>query len=96
MGSFADIQTANSWALLPVPYWAWSERFRDVAAILARHSDTKAIKFAWPLLRDNLQNCLCLVSGAQLVIAPYQAPLDAFGSLRWCNSPHLHVSNRVR
>jgi replicative superfamily II helicase len=79
-GRYAEIRARDAAAFVPVPYWAWSDRHHDVAAILAKHTATKAVKFAWPLLRDGLRDCQCVVSGRELVIAPYRAPLEQFGS----------------
>lgn len=39
-----------------------------------------SIKFAWPLLKDSIQDCLCVISGTDLEIAPYLPPLHLFGS----------------
>jgi replicative superfamily II helicase len=80
VGTFADIKRRSSPSFLPVPYWAWIDRHRDVAEILAKHSDTRQLKFVWPLLRDALRDCLCVVSGRDLVIAPYLPPLELFGT----------------
>jgi replicative superfamily II helicase len=80
VGRYAEIRTREVGAFLPVPYWAWIDRHSDVAAMLAKHVKTKAVRFAWPLLRDRLRDCQCLVSGRELVIAPYRAPLEQFGS----------------
>lgn len=83
VGTYAEIRLHPSNAigpLLPVPYWAWAEHHQDVAAILADHAGTKQVKFAWPLLRDRLHECLCVVAGRELVISPYLPPLDEFGS----------------
>lgn len=80
VGTYADLRERDATAFLPVPYWAWQDHHRDVAAILAKHSDSNAIAFAWPLLRNSLQDCLCLISGKELVIAPYRPALEQFGS----------------
>jgi replicative superfamily II helicase len=89
IGSFAEILQGSGGdygPLLPVPYWAWTDREVDVARILSRHADSKEIKFAWPLLRDRLKFCQCVVSGSQLVIAPSLPSLDLFGS--YTNASH--------
>ncbi|MGT2441025.1 DEAD/DEAH box helicase family protein (plasmid) [Bradyrhizobium betae] len=80
VGTFADIENDKRDALLPVPYWAWIPREADVAVILSKNADRKSIKFAWPVLKDYLHHCQCIVSGAAVEIEPYVAPLDAFGS----------------
>lgn len=86
IGTFADIRAGAYSALLPVPYWAWYDRSADVAAMLAKHAATKEIKWAWPVLRDRLRDCLCIVTGTELVIAPYRPPIEIFGS--YANATH--------
>jgi replicative superfamily II helicase len=79
-GTFADIREHKFDAFLAVPYWSWMDRHQDVAAILAKDGDTKEIKFPWPLLRDILRDCTCVISGDSLEIYPQLAPLHLFGS----------------
>jgi replicative superfamily II helicase len=79
-GTFADIENDKRDAFLSVPYWAWLPREGEVATILSKNSDRKSIKFAWPLLKDMLPHCQCLISGQVVEIEPYIAPLLAFGS----------------
>jgi replicative superfamily II helicase len=85
-GTFEDISRGVYSAYLPVPYWAWWDKTSAVAKILSRHASTTAVKFAWPLLRDSLRHTFCLVSGTQVVIAPYLPPLEQFGS--YANARH--------
>lgn len=80
LGTFADINNGKRDALLPVPYWAWIEREAEVAKILAAHTERKSVKFAWPLLKNILGHCQCVVSGVALEIEPHIPPLAAFGS----------------
>lgn len=79
-GTFAEIQNEKRDAFLPVPYWSWLSHEVEVASILAKNADRKSIKFAWPLLKDMLNHCQCVVSGAAIEIEPYVAPLEVFGS----------------
>jgi replicative superfamily II helicase len=80
VGTYAELRERKTAVFLPVPYWAWMDRYQDVAAILAKHTAIKAVKFAWPLIRDRLQDCLCIISGRELLITPYRPPLELFGS----------------
>lgn len=80
MGTFADIENDKRDAFLPVPYWAWLPREAEVAGILSKYADRRSIKFAWPLLKDLLRHCQCVISGDAIEIEPYIAPLGAFGS----------------
>lgn len=79
-GTFADIENDKRDAFLTVPYWAWIPREGEIANILSKNAAKKSVKFAWPLLKDVLPYCQCLVSGQAIEIEPYVAPLAAFGS----------------
>jgi hypothetical protein len=79
-GSFADIQNGKYDTVLPVPYWAWRDRHAEVTNFLAKYSTDDALKFIWPLLKDDLAECLCVFSGNSIDIAPYLPPLSHFGS----------------
>jgi replicative superfamily II helicase len=80
VGTFAEIRQRAYEVFLPVPYWAWQTRINKTTQILAAHNDDDNVKFAWPLIKDSLEHCQCIVSGTQLQIVPYRAPLDAFGT----------------
>lgn len=86
VGTFADIKNDKRDAFLPVPYWAWLDRESEIARILATATDRKSVKFAWPVLKNMLAHCQCVVSGAALEIEPYIPPLSAFGS--YWKAPH--------
>lgn len=79
-GTFADIENKRYGSYLPIPYWAWLDNIDEIAKILSRYQDKKSIKFAWPLLKDRLEKCQCIISGSSIEIEPYVAPLDMFGS----------------
>lgn len=87
-GTFAEIENGSRDAILPVPYWTWQEKQAEVmealASIVQRPANSKekphGAWFVWPLLKDNLKHCLCVVSGDSIQITPYLPPLDMFGS----------------
>jgi replicative superfamily II helicase len=79
-GTFEDIKGRKTHAFLPVPYWDWRDKAGDVTRIVGKHNNLQTIKFAWPLLKDRLHDCLCLVSGTKIEISPYSLPLEMFGS----------------
>ena len=80
VGTYADILRHEYDAILPVPYWDWVDKVSDVASVLSRYNDNPAIKFAWPLLKDSLEDCQCVMSGTSLEISPHLPPLHHFGS----------------
>lgn len=79
-GTYADIRRKDFGAFLPVPYWEWIDHNSDVVRILAKYAADDSLKFVWPLIKDILKDCLCLISGQSLEISPYRPPLQMFGS----------------
>jgi replicative superfamily II helicase len=94
VGTYADICNGKADAMLPVPYWAWRDREPEVAAVLSSASDKKSVKFAWPLVKNVLAHCQCVVSGAALEIEPNIAPLQSFGSY-WKAGHRIFMSATV-
>lgn len=94
VGTYADICNGQRDALLPVPYWTWLAHESEVASILSANSDRRSIKFAWPLLRDILGRCQCVISGAAVEIEPHIPPLSAFGSY-WKAEHRIFMSATV-
>jgi len=94
VGTYADISNGKADVFLPVPYWAWVDHESDVAAILSAGADKKSVKFAWPLLKDMLAHCQCVVSGAAIEIEPHVAPLGEFGSY-WKADHRIFMSATV-
>lgn len=80
MGTFADIKRKEYDSFLHVPYWSWQRKHAEVSNMLSNHKDEKNIKFQWPLIKDIIRDCHCVISGDSLEIAPYLNPIEAFGS----------------
>jgi replicative superfamily II helicase len=94
IGTYADICNDKREALLPVPYWAWIGREAEIAGILSTHAARESIKFAWPLLKDILRHCQCVISGIAAEVEPYVAPLSVFGTY-WKASHRVFMSATV-
>jgi replicative superfamily II helicase len=94
VGTYADICNDKREAILPVPYWAWVAREAEIARILSTHAGRESIRFAWPLLRDMLGHCQCVISGTAVEIEPYIAPLSAFGTY-WKANHRVFMSATV-
>ena len=80
VGTYAEMVRGEYDAILPVPYWSWKEKIREVTTILADNRESNAVRFTWPLLKDNLEHCACVLSGSEVEISPTLPPLEMFGS----------------
>ena len=85
-GTFADIEAGKYDSFLPVSYWDWIERADDVTSMLSKDSASEELRYVWPLLKDNIRDCMCVISGHGLEIAPNLPPLGRFGS--YANARH--------
>ncbi len=79
-GTLADIQNGSFEALLPIPYWSWQDKYQDVTRFLAKRTEDNKIKFPWALIKDEISECQCVISGGGLEIAPRLPLLELFGS----------------
>ncbi len=79
-GTYADITRKSYDAIATIPYWIWQELHQEVSGILSKYSDSKHIKYSWPIIKDIIKDCQCIISGTSLEILPYQNPLYMFGS----------------
>ncbi|MEB3216016.1 MAG: DEAD/DEAH box helicase family protein [Nostocales cyanobacterium 94392] len=79
-GSFLEIKDGEYNTFLPVPYWSWQENKTEVTQALLEYVSDNNIKFAWNLIKDNVENCQCFVSGQRLEISPFVSLIHKFGT----------------
>lgn len=82
-GSLEEIKSKSKEShntLLPVPYWSWQDKKSEVIKVILESGNENEVKFAWPLIKDNLENCQCFISGKELEISTILSPISKFGS----------------
>lgn len=79
-GTYADICNNKKDALMLVPYWDWQDKHTEVVEVLARYTNHNSVKYVWPLIKNILADCRCVISGTALEIEPYLPPLHLFGT----------------
>ncbi len=68
-GTFAEIQSGDYAKFMAVPYWTWLDSQAEIVRILSEQRDSDELRFVWPLLKDVLSNCDCVISGTHLQIS---------------------------
>lgn len=58
-----------------VPFWAWQSKQQEVYALLSNNKGTDYIEFNFPLLKDCLPLCNCMVSAKCVEITPPCVPI---------------------
>jgi len=83
LGTFDDVVGASDYGVLEVPYWSWHEKLEEVQAFLRENAQGR-YELPWPLLRDNLKYCHCLVTRNAVVVTPILPLVDLFPSFSEC------------
>lgn len=79
-GSFLEIQSGKSSTQLPVPYWSWIDKKTEVTKVILECTDDNRVKFTWPLIKNDIENCQCFLNGKGMEISTYLNPINQFRS----------------
>ena len=79
---FLDIEAGDPHAYMEVPFWSWHAHHAQVLGALHDHRDDDELRFTYPLLREILRQCRCVVGGQHLEIEPYFPATDLIQSFR--------------
>ncbi|MBU6134019.1 DEAD/DEAH box helicase family protein [Clostridium tertium] len=86
MGTYQEIINKDFNAYLPVPYWSWIDKFESISRILVKYKEDSQLLFSWPLIKNDLINCECIISGEKLEIYPSISLINKFGT--YSNANH--------
>ena len=77
-GSLQDIKNDLFDTVMPIPYWAWIDQSKNITQFLSKIVDKDNVKFAWPLLKDNISKCHAYISSDRIEILPEIVPIKKF------------------
>ncbi len=75
VGSFDDVTSGRDFGIVEVPSWGWQAKLHEMQDYLAAIVDD-VDEFVWPLLRDNLGVCHCLISRKAVTITSLFPAVD--------------------
>ncbi|WP_041769185.1 DEAD/DEAH box helicase [Pseudovibrio sp. FO-BEG1] len=79
---FLEIKDGDPRAYMEVPFWTWHERQEDILRVLHKYRSDDNLKFVYPLLKELLHLCRCIVGGQFLEIEPLYPATDLIQSFR--------------
>ena len=82
---FLDIEAADPLARMEVPFWSWDAHRSQILRALHEHRNDRELQFTYPLLKEILQQCRCVVGGQYLEIEPYFPATDLIQPFRRAN-----------
>jgi hypothetical protein len=74
-GVWSEIERGDSNVADEVPYWIWRSLIDQIRAVLVEEADGE-LKFVWSHLREQLEWCRCVISGAAVEIVPDIVPVE--------------------
>jgi len=83
LGTFDDVVSGGDYAVLEVPYWAWHDKLDVVQAFLKNKVEGR-YELVWPLLRDSLKHCHCLITKNSIAITPIFPLVDLIPAFSDC------------
>ena len=79
---FLGVESCDPHAYIEVPFWSWDTHQSQILSALHDHRDDDKLQFTYPLLKDILRQCRCVVGGQHLEIQPYFPATDLIQSFR--------------
>lgn len=79
---FLEIQSGDPRAYLEVPFWIWAAHRSEILRALNNHRLDDALQFTYPLLKEMLSQCRCVIGGQRLEIEPHFPATDLIQSFR--------------
>jgi len=79
-GTFLEIEYGDYNSFLPIPYWNWFEKYKEILQILSDNRGDSSIMFSWPFIKNNIKNCQAFISGQKIEITPIHIPIEKFSS----------------
>lgn len=79
---FLDITAGDPRAHMEVPFWSWNSHHRQVLHALHEHRDDDELQFTYPLIKELLRQCRCVIGGQHLEIEPYFPATDLIQPFR--------------
>jgi hypothetical protein len=77
---FLDLDAGDPREAMEVPFWSWKNHQDAILAALNGSKETLELLFSYPLLRDVLPYCRCIITGQFLEIEPICPPTDLLRS----------------
>jgi hypothetical protein len=82
-----ELEAGDPNADILVPFWSWIDNKSEIIRILHSNKDSdddklKSLKFGWPLLKNNIELCNCVIGSDGLEISPKFLPIHNIPSFQ--------------
>lgn len=70
-----ELENEDPNIFIQVPYWIWQSKIGEINALLVKHAKDRCLEFVWPLLKEDLKLCNCVISRNRIEISPHCIPI---------------------
>lgn len=78
-GTLQDLINKRSSVMMPIPYWTLQNKIDEITKVISKNIDDNHIKFAWPIIKDQLKDCRAFISSKKIEISPICMPIQQYG-----------------
>lgn len=78
-GTLQDLANGRANTMMPIPYWCWQSKIDEITTTISQYSEDINIKFAWPIIKDQLVDCQAYISNSKIEISPICMPIQQYG-----------------
>lgn len=82
MARFLEIESGDPRSHVEVPFWSWARQQDEILQALYDQSSDNQLQFTYPLLKEILPQCRCVIGGHKLEIEPHYPATDLIQSFR--------------
>lgn len=79
---FLEIEAGDPRAYMEVPFWSWDAHHSEILKALHANNSDGELEFTYPLLKEILRQCRCVIGGQYLEIEPHFPATDLIQSFR--------------
>ncbi len=76
-----ELENSQPNTIALVPFWAWKNKLSDVTNLFVKNNTDQSLIFSFPLLKEHLKLCQCVISDKEIEITPHNIPIERITSL---------------
>ncbi len=76
------VESCMQYQSMVLPFWDWQEKAQQVYKIISAHKEKKFVMFNFPLIKDCLNLCNCVISAEKIEITPKSIPIHKISSFQ--------------
>lgn len=77
---FLELEEGITSTYIQIPFWIWENKLSSIRKILLQHRNEKDLVYKYPLIKNNIKYCNCVIDTNNIEISPKFLPIDIIHS----------------